>query len=175
MLVDGSDREFRRLVHGLFAFLARHQAIREGHAALIGLAGIEYTVLISIRQLGQEGDVHIAQVADHLHLSSAFITTITNRLVSKELVKKAARTDDRRRLTLTLTRRGTELLERLAPRQRQVNDVQFDCIEAHEFEPLLDMVERLVESSDRALSLQRYLNETEDRQSRHATEPDGVS
>jgi hypothetical protein len=41
MLVDGSDQQFRRLVHSLFGFFARHQSIREGHAAVIGLAGIE--------------------------------------------------------------------------------------------------------------------------------------
>jgi len=35
LLVNGSDRQFRRLVHGLFGFLARHEAIRRGHATNI--------------------------------------------------------------------------------------------------------------------------------------------
>jgi len=48
LLVQGSDRAFRSLVHGLFGFFARHEAIRSGHGARIGLVGIEYTVLISI-------------------------------------------------------------------------------------------------------------------------------
>jgi nuclear transport factor 2 (NTF2) superfamily protein len=43
-LSQGSDHKFRRLVNGLIAFLARHQAVCEDHAAVIGLAGIEYTV-----------------------------------------------------------------------------------------------------------------------------------
>ena len=55
MLVNGSDQEFRRLVHSLFGFFSRHQTIREGHAAVIGLAGIEYTTLISIRHLAALG------------------------------------------------------------------------------------------------------------------------
>ena len=41
LLADGSDREFRQLVHALFGFLARHEAVRAGHAARIGLAGVE--------------------------------------------------------------------------------------------------------------------------------------
>jgi hypothetical protein len=49
------------------------------------------------------------------------------------------------------------LLERLAPIQRQVNDVQFGCLSGEEFQLLLDLVERLVDSSDRAVALQRYL------------------
>jgi hypothetical protein len=42
----------------------------------------------------------------------------------------------------------------------QVNDVQFGCLSARDFQQLLDMVQRLVDSSDRAISLQRYLAET---------------
>jgi MarR family transcriptional regulator, organic hydroperoxide resistance regulator len=159
LLVDGSDDQFRKLVHDMFAFFSRHQAIREGHAAQIGLAGIEYTILISIRQLSRAGDVHVALVAEHLHLSGAFITTIINRLTAKELVEKTAQPDDRRRVRLTVTRKGMELLERLAPRQRKVNDAEFECLDAREFNQLSRMMERLVESSDKSLSLQRYLTE----------------
>jgi DNA-binding MarR family transcriptional regulator len=160
LLVDGSDQQFRRLVHSLFGFLVRHQTLREGHAAVIGLPGIEYTTLISIRHLAALGDVHVKAVADHLHLSGAFVTTVTNKLEIKGLIEKAAHPVDRRRLSLTVTARGAELLERLAPTQMQVNDVQFGCLSARDFQQLLDMVQRLVESSDRAISLQRYLAET---------------
>src|SRR4029078_11013613 len=87
LLIDGSDRQFRRLVHGLFGFLARHEAIRRGHAARIGLVGIEYTTLISIRHLdAEEGDVNVNRVAEHLHLSGAFVTTVTNKLLKRGLI-----------------------------------------------------------------------------------------
>lgn len=157
MLVNGSDQHFRQLVHGLFAFFSRHQTIREGHAAVIGLAGIEYTTLISIRHLGAQGDVHVRAVADHLYLSGAFVTAITNKLMAKGLIEKASHPVDRRRLSLTVTARGAELLERLAPTQTRVNDVQFDCLSAREFHQLLDLVHRLIDSGDRAIALQRYL------------------
>jgi DNA-binding MarR family transcriptional regulator len=157
MLVDGSDQQFRRLVHSLFGFFSRHQTVREGHAAVIGLAGIEYTTLISIRHLAALGDVHVRAVADHLYLSGAFVTAVTNKLMAKGLIEKASHPVDRRRLSLTVTARGAELLERLAPTQTTVNDVQFDCLSAKEFHQLLDMVQRLVDSSDRAIALQRYL------------------
>lgn len=157
LLVNGSDQEFRRLVHSLFGFFSRHQTIREGHAAVIGLAGIEYTTLISIRHLAALGDVHVRAVADHLYLSGAFVTAVTNKLMAKGLIEKASHPVDRRRLSLTVTARGAELLERLAPTQTMVNDVQFDCLSGKEFHQLLDMAQRLVDSSDRAIALQRYL------------------
>jgi MarR family transcriptional regulator, organic hydroperoxide resistance regulator len=159
LLVDGSDDQFRRLVHGLLAFLARHQTLREGHASVVDLAGVEYTTLISIRHLSALGDVHVRAVADHLHLSGAFVTTVTNKLMTKGLIRKAAHPEDRRRLSLTVTPRGAELLDRLAPSQMRVNDVQFETLSSKEFRQLLELVERLVDSSDRAIALQRYLSE----------------
>jgi hypothetical protein len=81
LLSDGRDREFRHLVHALFGFAAHHEQIRAGHGAVIGLAGIEYTVLISVAHLSLDGDVSVKAVADHLYLSGAFITAVTQRLV----------------------------------------------------------------------------------------------
>ena len=161
LLVNGSDQHFRRLVHSLFAFFARHSAIREGHGAFIDLAGIEYTILISIRHLSADHHVGVRDVAEHLHMSGAFTTTITNKLLEKGLIKKDVDVDDRRRLRLTVTRRGENLLNQLAPVQRQVNDLQFGCLSAKEFAQLLDMIERLVDSSDGAVAMQRYLADTQ--------------
>ena len=159
LLNEGTDRDFRRLVHNLFGFLARHEAIREGHGAFIGLAGIEYTILISIAHLSAEADVSVRTLADHLHLSGAFVTTMTNKLLAKGLVDKRMDPADRRRLCLTVTSRARDLLATLAPAQCQVNDVEFGHLSAREFQALAGMVERLLESSQRALSLQRYLTE----------------
>ena len=159
MLVSGSDRHFRRLVHSLFGFLARHEAIRSGHGARIGLAGIEYTTLISIRHLdAEEGDVNVNRVAEHLHLSGAFVTTITNKLLRRGLIHKSIDPADRRRVKLQVSEKGDALLAELAPAQRQVNDAQFGCLSQAEFLHLLDMVERLIASSENAVRLQAYLD-----------------
>jgi DNA-binding MarR family transcriptional regulator len=95
------------LVHSLFGFLARHEAVRRGHAARIGLVGIEYTTLISIRHLdAEEGDVNVNRVADHLHLSGAFVTTITNKLLKRGLIHKSIDPQDRRRVKLQVSEKG---------------------------------------------------------------------
>ena len=158
LLVNGSDQAFRQLVHTLLAFLARHDTVREGHAAAIGLSAIEYTVLISVKSLGTEGQVSVRELAAHLHLSGAFVTTVSNKLQQMGLLDKLTDPEDRRRLRLVVTGEGDALLARLAPIQRQVNDVQFDCLKAGDLTRLLASVEKLVQSSDSAIALQKYLS-----------------
>jgi DNA-binding MarR family transcriptional regulator len=160
LLINGSDRHFRRLVHGLFGFLARHEAIRSGHGARINLVGIEYTVLISIRHLAVENlDVSVSRVAEHLYLSGAFVTSVTNKLLKRGLIHKRPDPNDRRRVRLEVSEQGNALLAELAPIQRQVNDVQFGCLSTAEFLHLLDMIERLIECGDNAIRLQSYFGQ----------------
>jgi DNA-binding MarR family transcriptional regulator len=157
LLSDGRDRRFRHLVHALFGFAAHHERIRSGHARVIGLAGIEYTVLIAIAHLSLDGDVNVKTVADHLYLSGAFITSTTQRLLQLGLIHKKTDPGDRRRVTLTVSDKGRKALERLAPIQRRVNDVEFGCLSHQEFELLTDIVNRLIDSGAQAVALQSYL------------------
>jgi MarR family transcriptional regulator, organic hydroperoxide resistance regulator len=157
LIVNGSDREFRELVHNLFGFFALHERIRRGHGRFIGLAGIEYTVLIAIAHLAAEGAVNVKTVADHLHLSGAFITSTTRRLLQLGLIHKTMDTVDRRRVTITVSGKGRAALEKLAPSQRRVNDVEFGCLSREEFKALNNLMRRMIEYGDRAVALQNYL------------------
>ncbi len=157
LLAGGSDQDFRKLVHDFFAFNARHEAIRDGHARRIGLAGIEYTILISIARLSADGDVNVKTLAEHLHVSVGFITNTTRKLQEMGLVTKTQDPADKRRIILAVTPEGRARLEALAPWQRQVNDVEFGGLTAEEFRLLGRIVERLVETSEAAVDLQREL------------------
>src|SRR5262245_56667077 len=157
LLSGGRDRQFRHLIHALFGFAAHHERIRSGHAKVIGLAGIEYTVLISIAHLSQDGDVNVKTVADHLYLSGAFITAVAGRLLKLGVIDTPPDAGDRRRVTLTVSARGRAALEKLAPTQRKVNDVEFGSLSREDFERLTAIVEGLIESGARAVALQNYL------------------
>jgi len=162
LLNDDTDRDFRKLVHNIFAFMARHEAIRDGHARHIGLAGIEYTILISIGHLAQGGDVNVKTVADHLHMSGAFITTVTSKLQTMGLVEKTQDAVDRRRISLVTTEKGKSLLRRLAPYQREINDVEFGSLSREEFQFLSKIFDDLIVSGDEAVALQRYKSSIKD-------------
>jgi DNA-binding MarR family transcriptional regulator len=154
LLVDGSDAEFRRLVHGLLALSTRHEALRDGHGARIGLAGPAYTILISVRDLSAQGPITVSGVAEHLKVSGAFITAETNKLEARGLVAKTRDKEDGRRVLLSVTEAGRALLAELAPVQTILNDVEFGPLTRAEFRTMLRVIERLIPAADRALELQ---------------------
>jgi DNA-binding MarR family transcriptional regulator len=159
LLVNGSDREFRRLVNALFPFLALHTAVRNGYAELLGLTGPAYSVLLCIRTLNDNGPVNIRTIADQLRLSGSFITAETNSLERKGLVEKRRGVEDKRVVSVTLTARAIALLDSIAPLRQRVNDEQFGCLTRDEFRMLMPLVERLVQSGERAVALLQFLKQ----------------
>jgi DNA-binding MarR family transcriptional regulator len=157
LLVDGSDSDFRRLVEGLFPLLSIHTAIRDGYASLLGLPGPQYTILLCIRNLERAGPVNITTVASALRQSGSFITAETNALEKKGLLAKARGDADRRKVTISLTSSGAELLDSIASLRQRVNDVQFHCLSRQEFQVLVPLIERMVQSGEQALALLNYL------------------
>jgi MarR family transcriptional regulator, organic hydroperoxide resistance regulator len=97
-------------------------------------------------------------VADHLHLSGAFITSTTSRLLQLGLIHKTIDKADRRRVTLTISDKGRDALERLAPVQRRINDAEFACQSRNEFKMLNGLMKRLIDCGDRAVVLQTHLS-----------------
>lgn len=158
LLIDGSDKEFRQLLHDTLAFAARIQEVRGRFGQFIGLTGTQYTVLISISHLARQGnEVGINLVAERLHLSGAFVTLEVNKLVTEGLVDKWVNPADRRRVLLSITPKAQALLNELAIVQRPVNDTLFDCLTPKDFQLLRRLVAKLVDSSDRSLKLLDYL------------------
>ena len=162
LLIDGGDQLFRQMVHAFFAFNARHETIRDGHARRIGLAGTEYTILISIAHLGQSAPVNVKTIAEHLHVTTGFITNTTRKLQSRGLVRKTQDTADKRKTNLTVTPKAIALLEELAPFQRPVNDTEFGSLSRGEFLQLSETIQRLVASSGEAARLQQNMENSQD-------------
>lgn len=156
LLVDGSDAAFRKLVHNLLALASRHEEIRNGHGAYIGLPGAQYTVLIAIRQLQNE-PATVKLIAQHLRVTSTFVTAETNKLRRAGLITKTHNDADSRVVHLRLTDEGSELLDRLAEVQRQVNDREFARLTRDEFVELSRLVEMLIENSNDAIAFQRFI------------------
>ncbi len=157
LLVNGSDEEFRALLHDTLAFAARIQEMRNRLGGLIGLSGAQYTILIAISHLQGESGVGVNSVADHLHLSGAFVTIEVNRLVSLNLVRKEVNPEDRRRVLLTITPHAREVLKTLTAVQRPANDALFGHLSRSDFQMLRQIFPAFVTSADQALRLIDYL------------------
>lgn len=149
-LVNGSDSEFRHLVNGLLPFAARLLSVRDGFGSLIGLTGVQYSLIRAIAHLSRQGEVTVNQLGEHLHLSGAFVTVETGKLKKLGLIDKKAHPKDKRKMRLTMTAAGTKMLDQLIPTLQRINDVLFDGVTRSEFKVLCSVVDRLVSNGDRA-------------------------
>ena len=156
LLVKGSDDAFRAFVHAMFVLGAHIATIRDHFGRIVGLSGVQYAILISIARLDAGGNVNVKSLADHIDLSGAFVTNETNKLFRAGLITKRPDNRDRRQVRLTVTAEGIRLLEELAPKQRDVNDVLFDCLSARQFQELRTLLPSLVDSAERAMRLADY-------------------
>ena len=153
LLVDGNDEAFRQFVHDTLAFSARIEAVRNTLASVIGMAGAQYTILISIAQEQGPNGVGINHIAERLHYSAPFVTIEVNKLVASNLVEKRGNPDDRRRVLLTVTPKAKDLLNQLAAVQRPVNDTLFSTLSAADFQRMRQKMSELVGTADQALNL----------------------
>ena len=153
LLVDGKDEAFRQFVHDTLAFSARIEAVRNTLASVIGMAGAQYTILISVAQEQGSNGIGINHIAERLHYSAPFVTIEVNKLVASDLIEKRGNPDDRRRVLLTVTPKAKDLLNRLAAVQRPVNDMLFSNLSASDFHRLRKKMSELVSTADQALNL----------------------
>jgi len=154
LLSEGSDAEFRLLIHDLIAYGHKLDACRDAFAAIAGISGVQYEILMLVSRA--EG-LSIGEVAARLHRSGAFITIEANKLTAQGILDKASDPADGRRVLLQTNAKSDALLERLAPYQRRVNDVLFESLDAKRFRALRALAGDLVACGDRAVALLDYL------------------
>ncbi len=161
LLVKGADHEFRSLIHDLIAYGHKLDACRDAFAAIVGVSGVQYEILMLV---SRADGLSIGAVAARLHRSGAFITIEANRLAAQGILDKASDPADGRKVLLRTTRRGTQLLERLAPYQRRINDVLFETLDAKRFRQLRALARDLVTCGDRAVALLEFTTRDAERQ-----------
>jgi len=82
----------------------RRKVIKTTFADLKG--GITLHQFEIIRLLEQEGELHIAEIGDRLHIARAQMTQLIDRLVRLSLVERQTDLTDRRTTIVTLSRYG---------------------------------------------------------------------
>ena len=154
LLVDGSDAEFRGLIHDLIAYGHRLDAIRDTFALIAGISGVQYEILMLVSR--SEG-LAVGEVAARLHRSGAFITIEANKLVLRGILEKGSDPEDGRKVILKATPKTVELVARLAPFQRRINDILFERLDAKSFRQLRGLARELLTSGDRAVAMLEFM------------------
>jgi len=151
LLRAGSDGAFQRLVFNLFTISARMEQVRSHLASKIGVSAPQYSLLRAVSSLQGTAGVSLGIVAEHLQVSSTFITAQSRLLAQLGLLKKKESVDDRRVSLLSLTSQGERLVDRVVEQVRPINDAFFGTLRKNEFEALCEVMEKLVDSSRGAI------------------------
>jgi len=147
LLRGGSDLAFRQMVSDLFTISARMQMVRDAVAERMGVSGPQSGILLAIWELQGDGGVGVKRIADHLHVSGAFVTAETGRLARAGIIEKRPNPADRRRVLLSLTATGRAALRNVVPELRRINDLFFGSLDGADFDALRTLAGKLVGSS----------------------------
>src|SRR5438477_10923789 len=79
LLVEGSDAEFRGLIHDLIAYGHRLDTCRDAFAAIVGISGAQYEILILVSCAASL--LSVGEVTVWLHRAVTFITIEAYMLV----------------------------------------------------------------------------------------------
>jgi DNA-binding MarR family transcriptional regulator len=151
LLRGGNDRTFQKLVFDFFTISARIERVRVHLASRMGISGPQYSVLRAVAALqGNEG-VSIGAIAEHLHVTSTFITVQSGVLAQRGFLRKREDAIDRRISRLSLTLKGERLVDEIVNEVRPINDVFFGGLRRDEFDALSAIMEKLVGSSRAAV------------------------
>jgi DNA-binding MarR family transcriptional regulator len=145
------------MIHNLLSVSQRLQANRRSHARMLGMSGVQYTVLTAIAHLQGDEGVSVNAVARHLHLSPSFVTMEIAKMVALGVVDKSQDSTDKRRVQLTVSDRGWELLDAIIPIQRPVNDALFEGLTHEDFVAFCRIIATIADNAERASALLELL------------------
>jgi DNA-binding MarR family transcriptional regulator len=86
----------------------------EPHFARYGVSQGRFTTLMALRRQ-PEGRATPAELAEHLAVTRATVTGLLDGLEEDGLLERSHRTDDRRSVSVTITKKGLALIEKILP------------------------------------------------------------
>jgi DNA-binding MarR family transcriptional regulator len=151
ILIDGSDREFRRLIHRMLIGQARLAAVRESIAERIGVSGTQYTMLMSVLHLQGAAGVSIGALAEYLEVTGPHVTGIVGKLVAGGLVRKAVNPKDRRGVLVKLTPAGRKKLLQAFEFIAAVTDRLFEGVGREEYRAVASFNAKFIRNTQATL------------------------
>jgi DNA-binding MarR family transcriptional regulator len=152
LLVEGSDVDFRRLIYRLLLVEDRLRRARDFLARRIGLTGPQYTLLITVAYLQGASGIPVRSLAKNLRVTSAFITSESQRLLQRGLLSKRPNPHDSRSTLISVSAAGRRRIERLVPELRTINNAFFGHVSASSFRAAMGFLGQLLAGSERVMA-----------------------
>jgi DNA-binding MarR family transcriptional regulator len=122
-----------RMDEELAAVFARHD-----------LTAADFTVIAALRRAGDPFTLPQSVLMNRLGLTSGTVSVRLGRLERKGVVTRVPSSDDGRGVLVTLTARGVELFDRVAPEHLDNEDVLLSALEPHERDQLAGLLRKLL-------------------------------
>jgi DNA-binding MarR family transcriptional regulator len=159
MLVDGDDETFRHVLFLTRLAADRLATFREAIGRMIGLSGNQYVILLSIAHAQGQGGVTVRDVARYTLMASTHVTTQAGALIKRGLIRKRPHGKDRRSVLLSLTPKGEQAMNTIAPVRQKFNDAFFVGISRSALLATGNVLEQVAANSERALPLLREVDD----------------
>jgi DNA-binding MarR family transcriptional regulator len=140
-----SDRHFRQFLYDISAMGAYLESAREYFASEVGITPPQYNCAMIIAQYQRSAGVSVSDVAKHMHVSTAFVTSEAGKLEQAGFVMKYRNPNDGRGILLRLTKSGRARLLEIEPQRLLINNSLFRSITAQDFRHLAKIMASLIE------------------------------
>jgi DNA-binding MarR family transcriptional regulator len=115
---------------------------------MVKACGLTIPQVMVLRAISDLGDVTVRRVSDHVSLSQATVTTILNRLESRELVNRVRSETDKRVVNARLTPAGEQVLDAAPTLLHEKFIDRFESLSHPEQGQILDALQRVAEMMD---------------------------
>jgi len=136
--------ELKKHVGFWLRFVSNH--VSHAFARKLLLSGVTVAEWVVMREMFDEEATSPGVVAERIGMTRGGVSKLVDRLVSKELVTRQDRSDDRRFQSIALTAAGRRLLPRLATLADQNDEEFFHPLSARERTALVAAMKKLVEA-----------------------------
>lgn len=124
------------------------QAIDMNSKKLIKRVGLTGPQLVLLQEIARSGEVTAGEIARAVSLSQATVTGILERLEKRGLLVRQRNERDRRRIMVSITEAGRQILETEPPLMQEAFVEKFSSLQEWEQTMILSALQRLVSIMD---------------------------
>jgi MarR family transcriptional regulator, lower aerobic nicotinate degradation pathway regulator len=120
----------------------RHLAIYQAHTCDAQLTSVQFAVICALRDGGPQSQGELVKATG---VDQATIRGIIDRLKARRLVALSKDSEDGRKVIVSLTHDGSELLKRMVPHAREITELTFGELNPAERTALLYTLRRMLD------------------------------
>jgi DNA-binding MarR family transcriptional regulator len=155
LLINGTDRQFRRFVDNFVRLSARLQSLRAALAKGMGMTPPQYNILMILARANAPEGETMSSIAKRLGVSLSFVVSQTRILDHLGLIELCRNPADQRSVLATVTQAGRKRIARVAPKIQQVNDLLFSSLTRRELIAMDRIISRILDGSEAATAALR--------------------